>query len=179
MTSKYAPPVKIPDGFSQILKDFTRELLREQPQEVNEFAVNYFSEKLAKNSQFKVKEELPPKSPPEKNKELPPYQRPQSGPPKPPQEAVTQPTLPEHVPKPASAPPQPPQGLPDEPEDPILQQDSSSAAAFSKSGIRRDHKSNEDAYCLIQPDSAGTQLLYLSNSLIVFSSTRIDFCYSV
>ena len=43
MSSEYAREFTIPDGFADILKDFTREVLRDQPADVNEYAYQYFS----------------------------------------------------------------------------------------------------------------------------------------
>ena len=37
MASKFAREFSIPAGFPEILKDFTREALREQPADVNAF----------------------------------------------------------------------------------------------------------------------------------------------
>lgn len=41
MTSKYSTNLTIPDEFPQILKDFTREVLREQPANIYQVLVNY------------------------------------------------------------------------------------------------------------------------------------------
>jgi Ca2+-binding EF-hand superfamily protein len=42
MSSKFAKQYQIPPEFPEILKDFTREVLRNQPANINEFAVKYF-----------------------------------------------------------------------------------------------------------------------------------------
>ena len=33
----YEQPMQVPEGFAEILRDFTREVLREQPADVDEF----------------------------------------------------------------------------------------------------------------------------------------------
>uniref|UniRef100_A0A7S0ASR6 EF-hand domain-containing protein n=1 Tax=Pyrodinium bahamense TaxID=73915 RepID=A0A7S0ASR6_9DINO len=42
MSSKFAKQYRIPPEFPDILKDFTREVLRNQPPDINEFAAKYF-----------------------------------------------------------------------------------------------------------------------------------------
>jgi Ca2+-binding EF-hand superfamily protein len=42
MSSKFAKSYQIPPEFPDILKDFTREVLRNQPGDINEFAAKYF-----------------------------------------------------------------------------------------------------------------------------------------
>jgi len=42
MASKFAKQYQIPSEFPDILKDFAREVLRNQPQNINEFAAKYF-----------------------------------------------------------------------------------------------------------------------------------------
>jgi len=42
MSSKFAKQYQIPPEFPDILKDFTREVLRNQPSNINEFAAKYF-----------------------------------------------------------------------------------------------------------------------------------------
>jgi|SaaInlStandDraft_7_1057024.scaffolds.fasta_scaffold34571_1 Ca2+-binding EF-hand superfamily protein len=44
MTSKYLPRVGIPKGFPDLLKDFTREVLRVQPANIYEFGAQYFEQ---------------------------------------------------------------------------------------------------------------------------------------
>ena len=47
MASKFALEFQIPAGFPEILKDFTREALREQPADVNAFGYEYFMKAIA------------------------------------------------------------------------------------------------------------------------------------
>ena len=42
MASKYLQKFPVPHGFQEILADFTREVLREQPQNIIEYAAVYF-----------------------------------------------------------------------------------------------------------------------------------------
>eukprot|EP00930_Biecheleria_cincta_P055455 TRINITY_DN41770_c0_g1_i1.p1 TRINITY_DN41770_c0_g1~~TRINITY_DN41770_c0_g1_i1.p1 ORF type:complete len:443 (+),score=126.98 TRINITY_DN41770_c0_g1_i1:53-1330(+) len=42
MASKFAKQYQVPPEFPDILKDFTREVLRNQPENINEFAAKYF-----------------------------------------------------------------------------------------------------------------------------------------
>jgi len=42
MSSKFAKQYQVPPEFPDILKDFTREVLRNQPENINEFAAKYF-----------------------------------------------------------------------------------------------------------------------------------------
>merc|ERR1712086_314648 len=42
MTSRYRKPFRYPDGFADVLRDFTREVLRDQPRSIPEFGANYF-----------------------------------------------------------------------------------------------------------------------------------------
>jgi len=44
--NKYSKDFKVPDGFDEILRGLTREILREQPQDINKFAFEYFSTEL-------------------------------------------------------------------------------------------------------------------------------------
>eukprot|EP00613_Pedinella_sp_CCMP2098_P000621 CAMPEP_0171622944 /NCGR_PEP_ID=MMETSP0990-20121206/17594_1 /TAXON_ID=483369 /ORGANISM="non described non described, Strain CCMP2098" /LENGTH=58 /DNA_ID=CAMNT_0012188937 /DNA_START=420 /DNA_END=596 /DNA_ORIENTATION=+ len=46
MSSKYVQEFKVPEGFPEILRDFTREVLREQPKNMEKFGYDYFMEKL-------------------------------------------------------------------------------------------------------------------------------------
>eukprot|EP00002_Diphylleia_rotans_P004227 TRINITY_DN13042_c0_g1_i2.p1 TRINITY_DN13042_c0_g1~~TRINITY_DN13042_c0_g1_i2.p1 ORF type:complete len:202 (+),score=42.56 TRINITY_DN13042_c0_g1_i2:163-768(+) len=43
MTSRYATQLSIPKDFPALVKDFTREVLRHQPDDIYEFGVKYFS----------------------------------------------------------------------------------------------------------------------------------------
>ena len=42
MASRYIQKYPIPDGFPLILKNFSRELLRDQPPNIIEYAAKYF-----------------------------------------------------------------------------------------------------------------------------------------
>jgi hypothetical protein len=42
MASKYLQKFPVPQGFQEILADFTKEVLREQPPNILEFAAHYF-----------------------------------------------------------------------------------------------------------------------------------------
>lgn len=42
MASKYLQKFPVPEGFQEILADLTREVLREQPANIIEYAANYF-----------------------------------------------------------------------------------------------------------------------------------------
>jgi hypothetical protein len=42
MASKYLQKFPVPDGFQELLADFTREVLRAQPKNIVEFAAHYF-----------------------------------------------------------------------------------------------------------------------------------------
>jgi len=42
MASKYLQKFPVPEGFQEVLADFTREVLRAQPKDIVEFAVQYF-----------------------------------------------------------------------------------------------------------------------------------------
>ncbi|WIA18220.1 hypothetical protein OEZ86_001826 [Tetradesmus obliquus] len=48
MASKYQKPFTIPETYPAILKEFTREVLRAQPDNIYEFGAHYFAELLAK-----------------------------------------------------------------------------------------------------------------------------------
>uniref|UniRef100_A0A061SBG2 Radial spoke protein 7 n=1 Tax=Tetraselmis sp. GSL018 TaxID=582737 RepID=A0A061SBG2_9CHLO len=50
MSSKYQKPFTIPDGFPALLKEFAREVLRNQPENIYEFGARYFSELLDERS---------------------------------------------------------------------------------------------------------------------------------
>lgn len=49
-SASFAKQVTMPDEFPEILKDFTRECLRHQPPDINEFAVKYFDQKCNNNN---------------------------------------------------------------------------------------------------------------------------------
>ena len=52
MSSAYfTKRLKVPDEFPEILKSFTREILRNQPSNIYEFGANYFAEMSAQVSQ--------------------------------------------------------------------------------------------------------------------------------
>jgi len=42
MASKYLQKYPVPENFYEILHDFTREVLRAQPEDILEYAYNYF-----------------------------------------------------------------------------------------------------------------------------------------
>lgn len=42
MASKYLQKYPIPAGFQEVLADFTREVLRDQPENIIEYAAKYF-----------------------------------------------------------------------------------------------------------------------------------------
>lgn len=42
MASKYLQKFPVPSGFQDVLSDFTREVLRDQPYNVIEYAAKYF-----------------------------------------------------------------------------------------------------------------------------------------
>lgn len=46
MSSVYQKPYTIPEGFPALLKEFTREILRAQPENIYQFGAEYFAEKL-------------------------------------------------------------------------------------------------------------------------------------
>ncbi len=47
-TTTFSPQISIPGGFEVVLRDFTREVLRDQPEDIDAYAVKYFSKKLVK-----------------------------------------------------------------------------------------------------------------------------------
>ena len=53
MASKYLQKFPIPNGFPQILHDFTKEILRDQPRDIIEFGYMYFKA-LEQVRSFKV-----------------------------------------------------------------------------------------------------------------------------
>lgn len=46
MSSVYQKPYTIPEGFAELLKQFTREILRAQPENIYQFGADYFANKL-------------------------------------------------------------------------------------------------------------------------------------
>jgi len=46
MASRYRKPFRYPDGFADVLRDFTREVLREQPKSIPDFGAAYFENLL-------------------------------------------------------------------------------------------------------------------------------------
>lgn len=52
MASRYIQKYPIPEGFPLILKNFSREILRDQPANIIEYAAKYF-EALEKGQPFK------------------------------------------------------------------------------------------------------------------------------
>ncbi|KAJ1452303.1 hypothetical protein M885DRAFT_527335 [Pelagophyceae sp. CCMP2097] len=46
MSSKYSKEFALPETFPGALRDLTREVLREQPEDIPTFAYNYFMQKL-------------------------------------------------------------------------------------------------------------------------------------
>jgi hypothetical protein len=61
MASKYHKRYSVPEGFKTILEDLVREILREQPRNIEKFAAQYFRCK-ARNEQF-VWEDANPRGP--------------------------------------------------------------------------------------------------------------------
>lgn len=62
MASKYLQKFPIPAGFQEVLSDFTREVLRDQPSNIIEYAAHYFEmlekgKKLEFNSKYNVKKD--------------------------------------------------------------------------------------------------------------------------
>lgn len=62
MASKYLQKYPIPAGFPEILTDFTREVLRDQPSNIIEYAATYFEmlekgKKIEFDSKHNVKKE--------------------------------------------------------------------------------------------------------------------------
>lgn len=60
MASKYLQKYPVPAGFEQILHDFAREVLRDQPDNIIEYAAGYFEmleqgKKFEYESKFNVK----------------------------------------------------------------------------------------------------------------------------
>jgi hypothetical protein len=68
MASKYLQKYPVPEGFSEILHDFTREVLRDQPEDIVKYAAEYF-ECLQKGRPFafESKFNIPAKAVPKKS----------------------------------------------------------------------------------------------------------------
>merc|ERR1711988_261700 len=52
MTSRYRKPFRYPDGFADVLRDFTREVLREQPKSIPDFGAAYFENLLRQDAEM-------------------------------------------------------------------------------------------------------------------------------
>jgi Ca2+-binding EF-hand superfamily protein len=59
MASKYARQFNVPDGFAEVLKDFTREVLRSQAPNIYQFGYEYFSEAMARRENPDADGEMP------------------------------------------------------------------------------------------------------------------------
>eukprot|EP01033_Poteriospumella_lacustris_P012865 gene12865-9197_t len=44
--NKYSKDFKIPEGFDEVLRNLTREILRSQPEDINKFAYEYFTNEV-------------------------------------------------------------------------------------------------------------------------------------
>jgi len=44
--NKYSKEFKIPEGFDEVLRNLTREILRNQPEDINKFALEYFANEI-------------------------------------------------------------------------------------------------------------------------------------
>lgn len=44
--NKYSKDFKIPEGFDEVLRNLTREVLRSQPEDINKFAYEYFTNEI-------------------------------------------------------------------------------------------------------------------------------------
>eukprot|EP01039_Chlorochromonas_danica_P004400 gene4402-4822_t len=44
--NKYSKEFQIPQGFDDILRNLTREILRSQPEDINKFAYDYFTNEI-------------------------------------------------------------------------------------------------------------------------------------
>eukprot|EP00618_Florenciella_parvula_P021115 CAMPEP_0119542470 /NCGR_PEP_ID=MMETSP1344-20130328/53596_1 /TAXON_ID=236787 /ORGANISM="Florenciella parvula, Strain CCMP2471" /LENGTH=62 /DNA_ID=CAMNT_0007586687 /DNA_START=40 /DNA_END=228 /DNA_ORIENTATION=+ len=62
MASKYAKEFKVPEGFPETLRDFTREVLRDQPAEIDKYGYDYFMKKLAAGAGAPPKADAPKES---------------------------------------------------------------------------------------------------------------------
>ena len=58
MSSRYQKPYTIPDSFPPLLKQFTKEILREQPENIYEFGAAYFKNLLAIQKEQLKKQEM-------------------------------------------------------------------------------------------------------------------------
>ncbi len=63
MASKYAKPLRIPPGFPDILRSFTREILRQQGKvtsasEIYHFGVEFFANELEKQQQAQENQQI-------------------------------------------------------------------------------------------------------------------------
>merc|ERR1711970_1570446 len=56
MTSRYRKPFRYPDGFADVLRDFTREVLREQPKSIPDFGAAYFENLLRQGTEMQQQE---------------------------------------------------------------------------------------------------------------------------
>merc|ERR1711959_5829 len=54
MTSRYRKPFRYPEGFADVLRDFTREVLREQPNSIPEFGAAYFDRILRQSAEQQI-----------------------------------------------------------------------------------------------------------------------------
>merc|ERR1711907_401919 len=54
MTSRYRRPFRYPDGFADVLRDFTREVLRDQPKSIPEYGAAYFDRILKQSAEQQV-----------------------------------------------------------------------------------------------------------------------------
>lgn len=70
MTSKYAKALSIPGGFSDVLRDLTREILRQQPADINAFAHQYFADAVAARDAAPADERVATKLSPEELQQL-------------------------------------------------------------------------------------------------------------
>lgn len=52
MASKYLQKFPVPDNFYEILHDFAREIIRDQPEDILEYGSDYFEAKLQANLHF-------------------------------------------------------------------------------------------------------------------------------
>lgn len=66
MASKYLQKYPVPAGFQEILHDFTREVLRDQPPNIIEYAAKYF-EMLEKGKKFEYESKFNVKKDERKN----------------------------------------------------------------------------------------------------------------
>ena len=57
MSSRYQKPYTIPEAFPPLLKELTREILREQPENIYEFGAAYFKNLLDIQTEEQKKQE--------------------------------------------------------------------------------------------------------------------------